>query len=422
MIAMIAHSLKNDVVHVAVRYISDLLASLDQGVLENLPTEKEWAELRALAPDVAIKAKHRSNVVSVASLVTLLEMRVRCETHDQEWYEEDRLWRTKPTTLASHMVFKEAAWADTPLTFFGEHPRYAYKASMVLKNMSEIYLADTIDNVAATFMLYEMLLDRAALLLVFPHADAIDVAEYGLENGHATSAFLWDVHHLTNGIRKMRALANAAPDYNPKWTDIMQETKASRDTWLAGMVITAAGDDLMEFFKVYYLEATATDVERQIFLRSHGTKPTGYDVMKEFRGIERANAEGVHADTFISELIRLDDDGMSAEEYDQELRSVVLARVVALPRADHDMLLCCCLSYAVTRLVELDFDKYVLGEKVQKLPWGLGWMCEEARFETLSEAFVAFLFPIMKNGGTTFHPESKALLKWDKVAKGFLGL
>lgn len=315
--------------------------------------------------------------------------------------------------------------------------------------MSQIYLAGRIENKALCFLVYEMLLDRVALLLSYPHADAIDVGEYGEEAGRASSAFLWDMHHLTTGIDQMRAAAAGAPPPDPKWTTLIEQTATSRAEWLVRMVIgqcfvlasansvgcsltlppryaVAAGDDLPEFYKVYFLDSLATAAERAIYSRSHaGDSPAAYDVIKEFRGAETANEIAVHADSFISLLIRLDSEGFTAEEYDAELRRVLTARVAALETHEADMLLLCCLSYSVTRLVGIDFDTHVMGagvDHVEQLPWRGGWVVAGATFETLSAAFAAFLFPIMQGGGGSFHPETKVVLSWNKVARPFLGL
>ena len=177
---------------------------------------------------------------------------------------------------------------------------------------------------------------------------------------------------------------------------------------------------------MYLLDSLATAAERAIYSRSHaGDSPAAYDVIKEFRGAETANEIAVHADSFISLLIRLDSEGFTAEEYDTELRRVLTARIAALETHEADMLLLCCLSYSITRLVGIDFDEHVMGpgvDHVEHLPWRGGWVVAGATFETLSAAFAAFLFPIMQGGGGSFHPETKVVLSWNKVARPFLGL
>ena len=107
----------------------------------------------------------------------------------------------------------------------------------LFNSLSQIYLAGRIENKALCFLVYEMLLDRVALLLSYPHADAIDVGEYGEEAGRASSAFLWDMHHLTTGIDQMRAAAAGAPPPDPKWTTLIEQTATSRAEWLVRMVI-----------------------------------------------------------------------------------------------------------------------------------------------------------------------------------------
>jgi len=237
MIRLILHELRHGSKHVALMRIGEALAALEKGAPREWPADEDVDALRAEAPTSPIKSQQRANVVSVASLSTLLSLRLRCVKNDQRWYEEDREWRRDGTLFATHVVFKEDLWAQTPLQFFEEHPRYAYTASMVLANLSQIYLAGRIENKALCFIVYEMLLDRVALLLSYPHADAIDVGEYGEEAGRASSAFLWDMHHLTTGIDQMRAAAVRAPPPDPKWTTLIEQTATSRAEWLVGMVI-----------------------------------------------------------------------------------------------------------------------------------------------------------------------------------------
>ncbi len=427
MIRLILHELRQGSKHVALKRIGEALTALEKGPPTEWPADEDVAALCAEAPTAAIKGLQRANVVSIASLATLLRLRLRCVKNDQCWYEEDREWRRDGTLFVTHVIFKKELWERTPLQFFEEHPRYAYTASMVLANLSQIYLAEQIENKALCFLVYEMLLDRVALLLSYPHPDAIDVGEYGEEAGRASSAFLWDMHHLTTGIDQMRAVSAPPPD--PKWATLLEQTTASRAEWLVGMVIVAAGDDLPEFYKVYYLERAASAAERAIYSRSHvGVSAAAYDVLKEFRGAAAANEIAVHADSFISELIRLDDDGFTADEYDEELRRVLGARIAALDTSEADMLLRCCLSYSVERLVGLDFDKDVVNshqthcEMLAELPWHGGWVVAGATFETLSAAFAVFLFPIMRAGGTAFHPETNVVLHWDKVARPCVGI
>ena len=132
MIRLILHELRHGSKHVALVRIGEALAALEKGPPREWPADEDVVALRAEAPTAPIKSKHRANIVSVASLATLLSLRLRCVKNDQCWYEEDRAWRRDGTLFATHVIFKKELWEQTPLQFFEEHPRYAYTASMVL--------------------------------------------------------------------------------------------------------------------------------------------------------------------------------------------------------------------------------------------------------------------------------------------------